>query len=514
VRILVFHGYLLHGTGSNVYNASLARALAGLGHQVHLLCQDRGASELPWVNAVGSWRGGALTVEELREPEADGYVTVYTPDIGGLLPVYVADRYEGFEVKTFPELSDEELDDYLESNVEAVRDVVAHAGSPDAALANHLIMGPVILARAGLEFAVKVHGSDLSYTVRPHPDRFVPFAREGALAARALLVGSRHTAESLWETVPDAGLEEKTGLGPPGVDVELFRRRSPAEAAEALAALAGRLEEEAPAASADSFSRDGPAAGAALRRWSDAHERVLFVGKLLVNKGADLLAAAWPLVVGRHPGARLLLVGFGDYRGGLERLWGALEQGDLDRAREVAAAGRSLERGGGAAEPLPILSAFLADPPAGYVEAARDAAGSVALAGRLEHGEVADVLPAADALVMPSTFPEAFGMVAAEAAACGVPPVSADHSGMREVSRELVGAVGPELAPLLSFPVEPGAVEGLAERIVGWLSLDAGRREEVAGALAARVEELWSWRRVAEDVIAASGGSLNRMPPE
>ena len=52
-------------------------------------------------------------------------------------------------------------------------------------------------------------------------------------------------------------------------------------------------------------------------------------------------------------------------------------------------------------------------------------------------------MPAAEVLVMPSTFPEAFGMVAAEAAACGVPPVSADHSGMREVSRQLAGCRRP-----------------------------------------------------------------------
>ena len=71
------------------------------------------------------------------------------------------------------------------------------------------------------------------------------------------------------------------------------------------------------------------------------------------------------------------------------------------------------------------------------------AAAARALAGRLEHAEVAEVMPAAEAFVMPSTFPEAFGMVAAEAAACGVPPVSADHSGMREVSRQLAEAVGP-----------------------------------------------------------------------
>ena len=48
MRVLIFHGYLLRGTGSNVYNANLAQALARLGHEVHLICQDRRA-ELDWV---------------------------------------------------------------------------------------------------------------------------------------------------------------------------------------------------------------------------------------------------------------------------------------------------------------------------------------------------------------------------------------------------------------------------------------------------------------------------------
>ena len=41
MRVLIFHGYLLRGTGSNIYNSSLARALARLGHEVDLVCQDR-----------------------------------------------------------------------------------------------------------------------------------------------------------------------------------------------------------------------------------------------------------------------------------------------------------------------------------------------------------------------------------------------------------------------------------------------------------------------------------------
>jgi glycosyltransferase involved in cell wall biosynthesis len=159
VRVLIFHGYLLGGTGSNVYNARLAEALVRLGHEVHLLCQDRHPERQPFVDATGDWDVDELRVRELREPVR---CTVYRPNIGALLPVYVADRYEGVRARAFLECGEEEVDAYVQANVEAVRDV-ARRVQPDVALANHLVMGPAILARAlagaGVPYAVKVHGS-------------------------------------------------------------------------------------------------------------------------------------------------------------------------------------------------------------------------------------------------------------------------------------------------------------------------------------------------------------------
>src|SRR3954451_8528270 len=139
VRVLIFHGYLLRGTGSNVYNAKLAEALRRAGHEVHLLCQDPDPASLPWVDAVATWEGDELRVEVVREPVR---ATVYRPDIGRLLPVYVADRYEGFDAKTFLECTDEEIAAYVERNVAAIREVAARV-APEAALANHLVMGPL-----------------------------------------------------------------------------------------------------------------------------------------------------------------------------------------------------------------------------------------------------------------------------------------------------------------------------------------------------------------------------------
>jgi glycosyltransferase involved in cell wall biosynthesis len=510
MRVLIFHGYLLRGTGSNVYNAELAAAFARAGHEVHLLCQDRAPLDLDWVDAAGDWDGGTLRLEVRRDPPR---ATVYRPDIGGVLPLYVADRYEGVDARPFPELSDAEVEAYVSRNVEAVREV-ARRVRPDVALANHLVMGPAILARAlagtGVPYAVKVHGSALEYVVKPHP-RFLPYAREGLAPARGVLVGSRHTAESLWAAMGDPELPARTRLGPPGVDVDRFAPREPAAARAGLETLRARLE-AAPAASGDpaggdAFARTPGEAAAALASVGTDERLVVFVGKLIASKGVELLLAAWPLVRARVPAARLLVVGFGGFRDGLRGLADDLARGDLEAARR--------RRGETGAE-LPWLAAFLdaLDPAAArdYAEAARGVGGSISWAGRLDHDELADVLPAAEAMAVPSTFPEAFGMVAAEAAACGALPVVARHSGLAEVARTLAGAVPEPARPWLTFDVGAGAVEELAGALVAWLDAAPELRAATRRGLVAATRERYSWDGVARTVAAAARGELDGLP--
>ena len=137
----------------------------------------------------------------------------------------------------------------------------------------------------------------------------------------------------------------------------------------------------------------------------------------------------------------------------------------------------------------------------------------VVFTGRLEHAELVDLLPAAEAQVVSSTFPEAFGMVAAEAAACGVLPVSAAHSGLAEVTRTLEPAVPAEAAGLLSFPIDDGAVAALADRLIRWLEAPAGLRAATRGALVAVAVARYSWEGVARGVIAAAEGRLDELDP-
>jgi glycosyltransferase involved in cell wall biosynthesis len=408
------------------------------------------------------------------------------------------------------------VDAYVAANVAAVRDVVARA-RPDVALANHLVMGPLILARAlgdEVPYAVKVHGSALEYTVKRDPARYLPAAREGLAGARTVLVGSRHTAASLWAAMDDPDLPDRTFLGPPGVDVEEFRPRPLPEAAAAVAGLAKRLGASAAAEEDHAFARDEAAAGRALATLMPETDRhVAFVGKLIVSKGVDLLAAAWPLVLAEVPDARLVVVGFGAWRAALEDLLAALAAGDLDRAREIAAAGRSLE--GGPRAPLRHLLAFLDGLEGDELDAYRAAAARlgerVVLTGRLEHDELAPLLAACEAQVVPSTFPEAFGMVAAEAAACGVLPVSAAHSGLAEVSAQLAEALPEQARPWLSFGLDGDPVRALADRLVAWLEAPGDVRAAAREALVATARERFSWEGVARGAIDAAEGHLGRL---
>ena len=129
---------------------------------------------------------------------------------------------------------------------------------------------------------------------------------------------------------------------------------------------------------------------------------------------------------------------------------------------------------------------------------ARTAAERVHFTGRLEHEDLPDLLPACEAQVVPSTFPEAFGMVAAEAAACGALPLSGGPLGLAEVTATLRAraARGPAAAAVVR--AGPGAVEEIADQLVRWLELDPRRRDEASRGAGLRARpRRFSWEGVA-----------------
>ena len=184
------------------------------------------------------------------------------------------------------------------------------------------------------------------------------------------------------------------------------------------------------AASYDARSHDTDA-GERLRDFLDREGPLLvYVGKLIHAKGVHCLISAYSRVR-KETGARLLVIGFGTFREGLEALTCSLSAGDETTVERLAEMGRLLEGGpAGPLEHFELAEEMLVD-----AESIQD---DVLFVGPLYHGDLTKVLPAADAAGVPSIFPETFGLVAAEFAASGVVPFVSDHSGLREAG-EIVG---------------------------------------------------------------------------
>ena len=103
-------------------------------------------------------------------------------------------------------------------------------------------------------------------------------------------------------------------------------------------------------------------------------------------------------------------------------------------------------------------------------------------------------------------------MVAAEAAAAGMPPVSAAHSGLAEVSQALAEGLPPEASELVSFELGDARWRrSPTASTAGWASTPA-TRERALAALHEVAARRWSWEGVARGVLAASAGELDALP--
>jgi glycosyltransferase involved in cell wall biosynthesis len=518
VKILMTHGYMLSGSGSNIYVQNLCRALVREGYDIHLLCQEPRPLDHDFVDEHATVNADGIELIGEQETPYSGRCAIYNPEIGGLLPVYVYDDYPGWRVKTFLDLTGDELENYLETNIAAVRTVLRLSGA-SAMVTNHSVPGPLIAHRAlelegaGIPYASIVHGSCLQYVSRRR-ETYMRLTRDGLEGAKNILALSRHSAGTIAEDFSD--MEEKTIALPGGVDPDLFHPaafdpdalknltggsgRGPNEdaALEHAIARATNAEELAGAlrivsASYDARSHDHDAGERLTRLLADDAPLVVYVGKLIHSKGVHSLLAAFAHIR-RNTGARLLIVGFGTFREALETLTRSLNTGDEKIVRLLAEHGPLFE--GREASPMEhfTLSEALFRNAAGMKEA-------VEFIGPLHHAELAKLLPAADAGVVPSIFPETFGLVAAEFAAAGVPPFVADHSGLREAG----GIVGHGLHFDLCVGMD-GFESNLARVLTDYLSLSGEERQRCREVVRRNSVERLSWETLANGVARIAAG--------
>jgi glycosyltransferase involved in cell wall biosynthesis len=417
MRIIIWHGYLLGGTGSNVYTRSLARTWSRQGHEVVVVCQEPHPERYDL--------GGARVVR---------------PELDGPLPVFVLDHYEDADPVLLAEMSADERQHFVEVNADAVRRELP----ADLVLVNHVLLGAPVGVAAGVGFVVKAHGSELEYAMRESPE----LARWGAEtigAATAVLAGSDHIVEVLDQIVGQGARTPRVQVVPPGVDVELLRPRHRQDALDALVAEC-RADPPNPPEAHDERAPDPGNEDRFASFFAVQEPTVLYVGKISEEKGVPLLLEALGSM-----DVRAVIVGFGPARQALER----------------------------------------------------DADSRVLFTGPLEHRHLAHLWPLADVAVTPSVFPEAFGMVAAEAAACGCLPLVARHSGLAEIATRLEDAYPPEFARLAGF--ETGDVDDLRAKLHALLSLAPEDRERLSRAARQTAVAAWSWEQVAERIAGFAG---------
>jgi glycosyltransferase involved in cell wall biosynthesis len=109
------------------------------------------------------------------------------------------------------------------------------------------------------------------------------------------------------------------------------------------------------------------------------------------------------------------------------------------------------------------------------------------------------LLPLCEVTVVPSIFPEAFGMVAVEAAAAGSLPLVARHSGLAEIAEGLEAEYPPGERGLTSF--ETGNARELAAKLGRLLALPEQDRQALREAAREAVEASWSWEHVSTRLL-------------
>ena len=173
MRILFWHGYLLEGTGSNIYTRAVAREWGRAGHDVVVFCQDPAPERFDLAGAE-----------------------VVRPELDTRLPIFVVDRYEGLEPVLLQDMPRDERERYVTANAAAVRERLP----ADLVFANHVVMGGPVAAATGGRFAVKAHGSELEYSMRGNAE-LEELGAASLRGAGAVFVGSDHIRGVLRDVV-------------------------------------------------------------------------------------------------------------------------------------------------------------------------------------------------------------------------------------------------------------------------------------------------------------------------
>ena len=551
MNICLVHGYLLTGTGSNIYVQNMVRQLCLKGHEVHLICQEPHPKALDFVDGVfvadNSTRSLKRQFERERSQDIAGRCSVYIPDLEGILPVYVYDVYEGFQVKELHLMSKEEIDAYIAKNTWVIEKVLRE-NNIDLVISNHTVMQPYEVAEARTSgtngtHAMVPHGSALNFSVK-RSETLLPYAIRGVEDARIVVV-SQHARKEFEGFFAQyvADIEEKTAVIPAGVDIKKFRPISTekekqkylnkvcqdiggmirggrtqeqvidfwdnVERRSSLAQIPRLIEETK--SLYNYWSPDADIIDKLMGLDTENHFVVMYLGKYLWTKGIHLLIAAAPLILNKNPNTSFLIVGFGQFREILELMVYALISGDRELFREICFHTQELYPGAGVNH-LQFLTEFLDNldetgRAQEYFKAAKDSnlAERVIFTGYVDHDNLANLLPCADLTVATSIFLEAFGMVGVEALSSGVMPVQTHHSGFIDVINVVKEHFRDSFHGLTRLDLDERLIVNLANNITVFLDYFSNMSDDERAYIRQRCARLagkyFSWASIVDRFV-------------
>lgn len=512
MKISIVHGYFLNGTGSNLYVQNLCRQFCIMGHDVLLFCQERSLEKYDFIETgyLLDKSNEELGLIHTKSTPYPGKCKCCIPNIGGILPVYVHDVYEGFDVQEITQISEKDLEAYVNRNAKALNTCFLRS-KPDFVICNHTVMQPVYVKRGlqGIEGVVNftvVHGSCLNFSVRKS-DLALKYAIEGLEASDILVFLTAYSLEEFTDFFAEkADFKGKKVLIHAGVDIEAF---VPLEKTMSKRDRIERLVQNAGGGCGDLLNVD----------W-EQEKIVLYYGKYLWTKGIHNLILAFPFVLQENPNTRLILVGFGTSRDYLEQLVQALDLGDSAKLKILLTNPQDFQGHvePGTAQYSNTILDLLEDPEqtkAYFEKTVGIISQRIIFTGFMDHSLLKDIIPCADITVAPSIFPEAFGLVAVEALACGIFPVQTYHSGFKHVvdSYAQLFELDEKLKQLDSLLLNKDLVKNLSTEINTILECYNRQGSDLVEKVrtsARRIStENYSWDSVAEKFLSEASAFLN-----
>ncbi|MBA3405992.1 MAG: glycosyltransferase family 4 protein [Gemmatimonadaceae bacterium] len=535
--ICLLHGWLLEGSGSNLWTRSIITALARSGETVHLVCQENHPDRYDAIAEAYRHRlSGEVETTLQRDTRYPGKCILHQPEIGETLPVFVKDKYEEYDhVVPMVELPDDEIELYIARNVEVVLRIVKNHDI-SAIHANHVVLMPVVAQRVssetGVPYAVMPHGSGIEYAVKKDY-RFRRYASSAlADAKRVFVIGEemRERVIRVFNELP--GIESKFTELHLGVDASQFEpvarqqreqnialletslagapRGKTAEQSQSLReSVSGSLEKARLKSLIDDNARyDGKLPDAdvedKLRSVSWSHDRVLlFTGRIISPKGIQSVIAALPPILEQAPDLRLVIVGHGPLREPMEAMIAGLVTGDRALVRNIVAWSHWIEgapEGEESSDDLAGLTKFfdalaLRGEEDRYFEAAQRLLrpDTVIFTGYLTHRELRFLFPCCDVGVFPSIVREAGPLVFLEALASGCFPIGTYFGGMAASIDAVSSSLPEEVAAAMKLGLAD-TVDDLIRQVPRALNL-GGRYKEPLAHIA---RESYDWVSVAK----------------